>query len=125
MIRFLPRVSQHKLPEDYFCADLFLFPTLEDGYAAVLSQASAAGLPVLATTNCGAKDFLKEGKDAWIFPIRRPDLIQKRLEWCDQHRQGLVKVAIEAGKPKGAMEWRERAKFLVNAYQEFIRKQKS
>ena len=54
VIQFLPRVDQHKLPEDYFRADLFLFPTLEDGYAAVLAQASAAGLPIMATTNCGA-----------------------------------------------------------------------
>ena len=71
-----------------------------DGYAAVLAQASAAGLPVLATTNCGARDFLKDEDDAWIFPIRRPDLMVKRLEWCDRNRDGLVKVARLAGVPK-------------------------
>ena len=124
VIRFLPRVDQHKLPEDYFRADLFLFPTLEDGYAAVLAQASTTGLPILATTNCGARDFLTEGKDAWIFPIRRPDLIIQRLEWCDQNRDKLAKVTDQAGKPKPGIEWRERAKKLVEAYDEFIRKKK-
>ena len=124
VIRFLPRVDQHKLPEDYFRADLFLFPTLEDGYAAVLAQASAAGLPILATTNCGARDFLTEGKDAWIFPIRRHDLIIQRLEWCDQNRDKLAKVADQAGKPKLGIEWRERAQKLAEAYEHFIRKTK-
>jgi len=124
VIRFLPRVEQHKLPEDYFRADLFLFPTLEDGYAAVLAQASAAGLPVLATTNCGARDFLVEGKDAWILPIRHPHLIIKRLNWCDQNRDKLAKVADQAGKPKPGIEWRDRANKLVEAYEEYISKKK-
>jgi glycosyltransferase involved in cell wall biosynthesis len=122
LIRFLPRTPQANLPADYFAADLFLFPTLEDGYAAVLAQASAAGLPILATTNCGARDFLTEGKDAWIFPIRRPDLIIQKLEWCDQNRDKLAKVAEQAGKAKPGIEWRERALKLVEAYEDLIRK---
>ena len=122
VIRFLPRVDQHKLPEEYFQADLFLFPTLEDGYAAVLAQASAAGLPILATTNCGARDFLTDGKDAWIFPIRNPDLLVRKIAWCDENRGSLVKVAGQAGVPKPGIEWRGRAEKLVEAYQKVINK---
>ena len=123
-IQFLPRTDQDKLPQDYFQSDLFLFPTLEDGYAAVLAQASAAGLPILATTNCGARDFLTEGKDAWIFPIRRPDLMVKRLEWCDQNRECLAGIARQAGVPKEGIKWEDRAKKLVEAYEEFLARQK-
>ena len=123
-VQILPKVEQRKLPQDYFGADLFLFPTLQDGFAAVLAQASAAGLPILATTNCAARDFLTEGKDAWIFPIRRPDLIVQRLEWCDQNRQSLASVAEQAGKPKPEMEWREQAGKLVEAFERFMRKKK-
>ena len=124
VVYFLPKVEQRKLPEDYFQSDLFLFPTLQDGYAAVLAQASAAGLPVLATTNCGARDFLTEGKDVWIFPIRRPDLILDRLDWCDRNREALAKVAEEAGKPKPGIEWKDRAGKLVEAYEEFLARKK-
>lgn len=123
-IQFLPRTDQDKLPHDYFQSDPFLFPTLEDGYAAVLAQASAAGLPILATTNCGARDFLTEGKDAWIFPIRRPDLMVKRLEWCDQNRESLAGIARQAGVPKKGIKWEDRAKKLVEAYEEFLVKKK-
>lgn len=123
-IKFLPRTEQSKLPQDYFQSDLFLFPTLEDGYAAVLAQASAAGLPILATTNCGAKDFLTEGKDAWILPIRRPDLMVKQLDWCDKNRKGLAKVAHQAGVPKKGIEWKDRAKTLMEAYEEFLSRKK-
>ena len=123
-IRFLPRIAQSKLTQDYFKADLFLFPTLEDGYAAVLAQASAAGLPILATTNCGARDFLADGKDAWIFPIRRPDLMVEKLEWCEGNRQGLAKVADRAGRPKPGIAWSDQAEKLVEAYGELLRKKR-
>lgn len=123
-IQFLPRVNQMKLPLDYHGADLFLFCTLEDGYAAVLAQASASGLPVLATTNCGARDFLTEGKDAWIFPIRRSDLMAERLHECDINRSHLAEVAQEAGKPKKGIEWRDRAKALLAGYERFMKKEK-
>jgi len=123
-IKFLPRTEQSKLTQDYFRADLFLFPTLEDGYAAVLAQASAAGLPILATANCGARDFLSEGKDAWILPIRRPDLMVERLDWCDKNRKELAKVAEQAGVPKKGIEWKDRATKLVEAYEEFLLRKK-
>jgi glycosyltransferase involved in cell wall biosynthesis len=119
-IKFLPRTEQSKLPQDYFRADLFLFPTLEDGYAAVLAQASAAGLTILATANCGARDFLKDEQEAWIFPIRRPDLMVERLEWCDKNREELAKVARQAGVPRKGIEWKDRAKKLVGSYEEFL-----
>ena len=121
-IRFLPRVDQMQLPLDYHGADLFLFCTLEDGYAAVLAQASASGLPILATTNCGARDFLVEGKDGWIFPIRRPDLMAERLNWCDCHRSDLAEVAQKATQPKKGVEWADRAKILVKGYINFLKK---
>src|SRR6202011_5445347 len=39
-IEFLPRTPQAKLPEKYAWGDLFLFLTVQDGYAVVLAQAS-------------------------------------------------------------------------------------
>lgn len=119
-IRFEPRVPEAALCDDYRAADVFYFPSLEDGYAAVLAQAAAAGVPILATTNCGASDFIREGEDGWILPIRRPDLAQARLEWCDTHREALAGIADAAARPKPAREWRHRAEELVRIFETFL-----
>jgi glycosyltransferase involved in cell wall biosynthesis len=116
-ITFRPRVAEDALYEDYRAADLFYFPTLEDGYAAVLLQAAAAGLPILATTNCGAADFLTEGQDGWIVPIRRPDLAMDRLSWCDRNREALAGIADAAARPKPVRHWSARVDALVQTYQ--------
>jgi glycosyltransferase involved in cell wall biosynthesis len=91
-IEFLPRTPQLKLPEQYAWGDVFLFLTVEDGYAVVLAQASAAALPILSTTNCAAPELIKEGENGWVFPIRRPDPFIEKLEWCDTHREELASM---------------------------------
>jgi glycosyltransferase involved in cell wall biosynthesis len=95
LVEFVPKVSQFDLAVHYEWGDVFLFPTLEDGYAVVLAQAAAAGLPILSTTNCAAPELVKAGKTGWVFPIRRPDLFVEQLRWCDQNREELAAM-VEA-----------------------------
>lgn len=85
-LELVPKQPQAELPDQYAWGDVFLFPTIEDGFAVVLAQASASGLPILSTTNCGGADFLIEGRSGWSVPIRRPDLMAERLTWCDANR---------------------------------------
>jgi glycosyltransferase involved in cell wall biosynthesis len=93
LVEFTPRQPQNKLPEFYSAADLFLFPTLEDGFAVVLAQANANGLPIIATTNCCGPDVIEEGRTGWVVPIRDPQAILDRLRWCDTHREELAAMA--------------------------------
>ena len=47
-------VDQRQLPEYYQRSRIFLFPSRQDGFGMVLSQAMACNLPIVATTTCGA-----------------------------------------------------------------------
>ncbi len=87
---WIPRQPQATLPHWYAWGDVFVFPSLQDGFAAVLRQAHASGLPIVATTNCGGPEVVCEGETGWIVPIRRPQVILERLQWCDTHRQELA-----------------------------------
>lgn len=91
-LRMVGHQPQEQLSEWYRQADLFLFPTVEDGFGMVLAQAQAAGLPIITTTNCSGPDFIAEGKSGWIVPIRAPRQIVEQLEWCDTHRAGLAEM---------------------------------
>lgn len=100
---WVPKVPQHRLPSMYAWGDVFVFPTIQDGFAAVLAQAQASGLPVLATTNCSAPDILREGESGWILPIRSPETFIERLRWCGEHREelaGMVRRAYDEFRPR-------------------------
>lgn len=89
------KIPQSKLKDFYTWADVFVFPTLEDGFPQVLAQAHLSGLPILATTHCSAPDFIQEGKTGWVFPIRHPELFAAKLRWCHKNRLELSKILDE------------------------------
>ena len=90
LAEFPGKRPQRELPHEYAWADVFVFPTIEDGYAVVLAQASAGGLPIIATTNCCAPDLIHEGRTGWVLPIRDTKAFLDRLTWCDTHREELA-----------------------------------
>ena len=123
-IDFVAKVPQFDLPEHYRWGDLFLFPTIEDGFAVVLAQAAAAALPILATANCAAPDFIRNGKTGWIFPIRRPDLFIEQLKWCDQNRDELALIVDQTRTFYEPWDWsdvgRDFRNICASAYAEII-----
>lgn len=91
-VTFVPKQPQNRLTDYYSWGDLFLFPTIEDGYAVVLAQASAAGLPILTTPNGAGRDLIRDGETGWILPIRAPETFVERLRWCNTHRGELAEM---------------------------------
>src|SRR5262249_21674408 len=89
---FLPKQPQAALPAIYAWGDVFMLPTIEDGFPAVLAQAAAAGLPILTTPNGAGWDLVNESRNGWVLPIRSPESFVDRLRWADQHRSELVDV---------------------------------
>jgi len=103
--RVLGKRRQRELPGIYDGSDLFIFPTLQDGFAGVLTQAAASGLPILATTNCGAPDFINDGANGWILPIRNPEAFMERLLWCDSHRKELAEMTTRIASEFQPRDW--------------------
>src|SRR5215471_10485766 len=104
-VEIVPRVPQWRLPDQYGWGDLFIFPTLQDGFAVVLAQAQANGLPILATTNCAGPDMIIEGKTGWILPIRSPQAFLQRLIWCDENRELLAAMAEQTANSFSLRDW--------------------
>jgi len=89
---FTPKVPEFELPQWYAKGDIFIFPTIQDGYAVVLAQAHANALPVMTTHHCIGPELIEENKSGWVFPIRRPCDFVEKLLWCDSHREELEKM---------------------------------
>lgn len=49
-------------------AQLFVFPSLLEGFGLAAQEAMAAGLPVLLTERCGIRDLINPGQNGWIVP---------------------------------------------------------
>ena len=73
----------------YQTSDLFLFPSIEDGFAFVVAEALACGLPVVTTVNTGASDLVQPGVNGEVCAIRDARaLADGALKWWERIRQG-------------------------------------
>jgi glycosyltransferase involved in cell wall biosynthesis len=66
-------VSRDRASEWYRQSDVFILPTLSDGFALTQLEAMANGLPVITTPNCGR--VVNEGKTGFIVPPRDPQAL--------------------------------------------------
>jgi len=105
LIDFVPRLPEFELPQQYAWGDVFCFPTIQDGYPAVLAQALTSRLPVLTTPNCSAPDIVRDGANGWILPIRSPSCFVERLEWCDRNREALASMVENMNQVSLAQDW--------------------
>jgi glycosyltransferase involved in cell wall biosynthesis len=111
--RFGPHVTlpgklpQAELPSVYRQGDVFLFPTIEDGFGVVLAQAKAAGLPIVTTPNGAGGDLVQSDNDGWIVPIRDAEAITERLRWCDEHRDALARMVETGAGQVRSRSWTE------------------
>lgn len=61
-------VSRDRVAEWYRRSDVFVLPTLSDGFALTQLEALAHGLPVIATPNCGR--VVENGETGFLVPAR-------------------------------------------------------
>ncbi len=65
-----PRVERAGLVEHYRRADIFVFPTLFEGFSRALVEAMASGLAIVTTPAGAAPEILTDGVDALLVPKR-------------------------------------------------------
>jgi glycosyltransferase involved in cell wall biosynthesis len=70
---------QAELYKEYSQGSVFSIASIEEGFAMVISQAMACGLPVVCTTNTTGEDIVRDGIDGYVLPIRDVEALKARL----------------------------------------------
>jgi glycosyltransferase involved in cell wall biosynthesis len=60
--------------------DVFVFPSLFEGFGLVLLEAMAMGLPIITTPHTAGPDLITDGAEGFIVPIRSSDGIAEKLD---------------------------------------------
>ena len=65
-LRIVGRLPHQELPGIFAECDVFVFPSFFEGFALVLLEALASGLPIVSTTATAAPDLITEGVEGFI-----------------------------------------------------------
>jgi colanic acid/amylovoran biosynthesis glycosyltransferase len=109
-------VAETQLRESYAWADILVCPSIEDGFAVVLSHALASAVPFISTVNTGGPDLLAMGGRGWIVPIRAPNAVIAQLEQCDRDRDMLAAAVRDLTKRPVVRNWADVARDVTAAY---------
>lgn len=74
----------------YQQSDVFILPTLSDGYAIIQLEALSRGLPVIASRHCG--NAVEAGRNGWILLDLEPETIRDLLMEVRHSRHALKEV---------------------------------
>ncbi len=93
-------------PRPYYeLADVFVMPSLCEGFEKVTLEAMASGLPVIATTNTGARDVVRDGKHGFIIPIRDSEAIKDKIQYFYDNPSEIRRMGKNARKVAEEYTW--------------------
>ncbi|MEO6569756.1 MAG: glycosyltransferase family 4 protein, partial [Opitutaceae bacterium] len=79
-VRWLPTCPHAQVLAEMTAHDVFVFPSLFEGFGLVLLEAMAMGLPIITTAHTAGPDLIRDGVEGFIVPIRSGAAIAERLE---------------------------------------------
>jgi glycosyltransferase involved in cell wall biosynthesis len=102
-VKFLGFIKNTDLPLYLHISDIFIRPSLSEGFGISYVEAMAAGIPVIATPVGGIVDFLKDGETGLFCEVKNPKSIAQKVEKLikdKESREFIVQNAKQMVKEK-------------------------
>ena len=111
-VLFLGEIPHEKIPEYLALADVFVRPSLSEGFGNSFVEAMAMGIPVVGTKVGGIPDFLRDpsagsGQATGLFcEVKNPKDIAEKIKWIIEDKTLREKIINNAQKMvKEKYEW--------------------
>jgi starch synthase len=111
--RWIPSLSHDEVLKEIRHHDVMAFPSLFEGFGLVVLEAMSCGVPVIATSQGGAPDFLVDGEDGFLVAVRDSEAIAEKLEILIRDRNRLSSMSQAATRKAIQHSWESYRKRLV------------
>lgn len=89
-------VVRSKMPEVYRSADVYVIPSLYEGFSQSLIEAMSSGLPVIATYSSGASSVVRNSVNGFLVSSCDSTALSDRMNWFVQNRSEIVTMGKAA-----------------------------
>jgi glycosyltransferase involved in cell wall biosynthesis len=111
-VEFVGHVPRSEVSSQYGWGDLFVFPSLCEGFGIVICEAMAAGLPVITTPNVGS--VVRDGVDGFIVPIRDSQALAEKIELLAADPDLLARMSENARQRAQEFSWERYGERLIS-----------
>jgi glycosyltransferase involved in cell wall biosynthesis len=102
---WLGPLGRDRLHAEYRKSHVLVFPSLAEGFALVISEAMASGIPVITTERTGGLNIIEEGKDGWVVKAGDAESLRVRIEHLLDNRNLLPHVGGAARSKAELFSW--------------------
>lgn len=95
--------------------DIFVFPSLFEGFGLVITEAMSQGTPVITTDRTCGLDIMTDGKDGWIIKAGSSEQLKEKLLFLSDNRDLIVQAGQEALKTAAQRPWEKYEEELVQS----------
>lgn len=117
-VRFWAPVPIYELASLYQACDVFVLPSLVEGFPQTAAIAMACGLPVIMSDNTSGRDVVEDGVNGYIVPIRDSGAIAERLRHMHAHPARRLAMGTAARRRIRVFTWTAYGQRVVDAIQE-------
>jgi glycosyltransferase involved in cell wall biosynthesis len=78
-VEFLGAIWGERKFQYLAASDIFVLPSVHEGFGLVFLEAMHCGLPVIASSTGGQTDFLKDGETGFLVPVGDVDALAERI----------------------------------------------
>jgi len=103
--RWIPTLPHGEVLREMSRHDVFVFPSLFEGFGLVILEAMSQGLPVIATEHTAGPDLIEEGQSGFIVPIRSAEAIAEKLDLLARDPSMLAAMKVAARKTAANHTW--------------------
>lgn len=105
-VRLLGQIPRAQIPALYAQCDVFVLPSLFEGFGLVILEALAAGLPVIATPHTGAVEAVRDPALGQLVPVLDAEALAASLKFFHRSPPSRAVVQAAAAPLRGEFSWR-------------------
>ena len=121
-IHFLGFVTRDVLASLYQKSDVFVFPTLGEGYGLVILEALSCGVPCIVSDLAGGDDAIIEGVNGFKFKAGNDDDLYSKIKWFLDNPEQMPKYSINSRKSVEKQTWQSYYDCVIKAVENILNK---
>ena len=119
-IKFAGPVNHEELYKYYQEADVFVFPTLGEGYGLVILEALSSGIPCIVSNLAGGDDAIEDGKNGFVFEGGNDIDLANKIQWFIDHSDEINKMSTYCRNTAQQYTWEKYAQNLYSVIRKII-----
>ncbi len=120
-VEFAGRVPHERVQDYMNLAEVFVLPSLSEGFPVTILEAMACGLPIVATRVGGVPDIIEDGANGYLINTKNPEQIAEALLKLLQDEQLREDISGNNREEVRRYRWDSVAATLEGIYQKSLR----